>query len=116
MKRRATWPFVLAGLTLAALLLFAVQEYRQQQAPDQSLLPVAFEHLDHNATACAECHHNFVDHTGGGTCYTCHKYVPEIAPGIENMFHQFCFSCHVEKRTEGEASGPMRECQGCHHR
>jgi hypothetical protein len=30
------------------------------------------------------------------------------------MFHDFCFSCHVTKRLEGEDSGPMRECGACH--
>jgi hypothetical protein len=33
---------------------------------------------------------------------------------MEKMFHGFCFGCHVKTRTEGEDSGPMRECSGCH--
>jgi hypothetical protein len=33
---------------------------------------------------------------------------------MEKMFHDFCFGCHVSTRMEGEESGPMRECQGCH--
>jgi hypothetical protein len=82
--------------------------------PDRPLLAVSFDHADHRETACADCHHNFVDDTGGGTCYDCHKYEPEIAAHIEDMFHEFCFSCHVQTRVEGEDSGPMRECGGCH--
>ncbi len=81
---------------------------------DRPLLPVTFDHADHRETACADCHHNFVDDTGGGTCYNCHKYEPEIAAHIEDMFHEFCFTCHVQMRVEGEESGPMRECGGCH--
>lgn len=79
-----------------------------------ALLAVAFDHADHRETPCADCHHNFVDGSGGGTCYNCHKYHPEIAAEMETMFHDFCFGCHVSRRQEGEDSGPMRECRGCH--
>ncbi len=105
---------MLAGLIVAVLLLVAAEQYRMATVPSKPLLPVSFEHLDHKKTQCADCHHNFIDDTGGGTCYNCHKYEPEIAPDIEKMFHDFCFDCHVTTRREGEDSGPMRECAGCH--
>lgn len=114
MKRRAIWPFVLAGLALAVVLMLAAESYRVHLAPEQPLLAVVFDHADHQATACALCHHNFVDNTGGGTCYNCHKYAADITADMETMFHNFCFGCHVNTRLEGEESGPMRECGGCH--
>ena len=114
MNRRAIWPFALGGVCLATLLLLLAEAYRRQHAADQPMLPVVFDHADHSTSQCIECHHNFVDDTGGGTCYVCHKHSPEIAAQMEKMFHDFCFGCHVSTRMEGEESGPMRECQGCH--
>ena len=114
MKRLGTWPFALGGLALAFVLLISAEAYRIRYAPEEPLLPVIFEHGDHTETECVECHHNFIDNTGGGTCYNCHKYSPEIAGEIEKMFHDFCFDCHVTQRLTGEDSGPMRECAGCH--
>ena len=114
MSTRAVWPWMLAGLVVASLLLVAAEQYRVATVTSKPLLPVSFEHLDHRETQCADCHHNFLDDTGGGTCYNCHKYTPDIAPDIEKMFHDFCFACHVTTRREGEDSGPMRECAGCH--
>lgn len=114
MNRPPVWPFVLAGLLAAVLLLYLAESYRAHTAPDQPLLPVIFEHGDHSETPCADCHHNFIDDSGGGTCYNCHKFDPDIAEEVETMFHDFCFGCHVSTRAEGEESGPMRECGGCH--
>jgi len=108
------WPWVVAGLVLSAVLLVFAENYRASQVPSEPLLTVAFEHIDHTETQCADCHHNFIDKTGGGTCYNCHKYTPEIAADIEKTFHDFCFACHVARRKEGEESGPMRACSGCH--
>jgi Class III cytochrome C family len=114
MKKPGAWTWVLAGLVLAGLLLLVAESYRSHYSVEQPALPVVFEHQDHIDTACAECHHNFVDDTGGGVCYHCHKFSPDIASENEKMFHDFCFGCHVDKRWEGEESGPMRECAGCH--
>lgn len=115
MNRRAIWPFALGGVCLAVVLLLLAEGYRNQNAAQQPMLPVVFDHADHSTSQCIECHHNFVDDTGGGTCYVCHKHSPEIAAQMEKMFHDFCFGCHVSTRVEGEESGPMRECKGCHH-
>jgi hypothetical protein len=114
MTRRAVWPFAVGGVCLAAALLLLAEGYRYQNAAEKALIPVAFDHADHSTAQCVECHHNFVDDTGGGTCYNCHKYAEDIAADMEKMFHDFCFGCHVKTRMEGEASGPMRECMGCH--
>jgi len=113
-KIRYSLPFVFAGIAIAALLLFAFEQYRFYAAPAQPMLPVLFEHADHSETACADCHHNFIDGTGGGPCYFCHKHTPEIAPAMEKMFHDFCFDCHATTLAEGEEAGPPRQCAGCH--
>jgi len=114
MNRRAIWPFAVGGVCLAMVLLFLAEAYRDKNAAQQELIPVQFDHADHGTTQCIDCHHNFVDDTGGGTCYNCHKYEEDIAADMEKMFHNFCFDCHVQTRMEGEESGPMRECKGCH--
>lgn len=114
MSRPPVWPFVVAGLLMAVGLVYIAESVREQASVQRPLLPVSFEHADHRETACADCHHNFIDDTGGGTCYNCHKYEPDIAADIEKMFHDFCFDCHVHTWQEGEESGPMRVCGDCH--
>tara|TARA_R110001592_G_scaffold363372_1_gene685985 strand:- start:90768 stop:91115 length:348 start_codon:yes stop_codon:yes gene_type:complete len=107
----------LLGLLAAFLLVlsYAGFAWRQAALHERPLLPVAFEHIDHNTEPCAVCHHNFVDDTGGGACYNCHKLTPELVPEMEGMFHDFCRGCHVEKRAHGGDSGPLRQCSLCHH-
>ncbi len=105
-------------LLVAALALllggWSLGEYRERALAQRPLLPVAFEHSDHAGQPCADCHHNFVDGTGGGACYYCHKMDPEINQQIETMFHDFCRGCHVETRHTGEDAGPLRNCADCH--
>ena len=114
MRSRASWPFAVAGLALAALSLLAAEQFRSRKAPANQMIAVTFEHADHKGTGCVECHHNYVDQSGGGSCYNCHKNTADIAGDIEKMFHDFCFDCHVSTRMDEEESGPMRECSGCH--
>ncbi len=101
-----------AALLVAVLWVGA--DYRQSVQATRPLLPVIFEHQDHTDTECFVCHHNFTDETGGGTCYSCHKYDLEIAHEMEDMFHTLCRDCHTETRLEGEEAGPVRSCDGCH--
>lgn len=108
---------LLVGLVLlcSLLTLLALGEYwRRTAAPLQPMLPTAFEHADHAEEPCADCHHNFIDNTGGGACYNCHKMSAEINGEMEDMFHGFCWGCHIQRREEGEDSGPLRSCKGCH--
>jgi len=114
MKRLAAWTHVLIGLSLAVLLLFFAEQYRAGNSPNEPMLPVVFEHGDHTETACTNCHHDYLDNSGSGLCYTCHKQSPEIAADMQAMFHDFCFDCHVSKRQDDDA-GPQRECSGCHN-
>lgn len=96
-------------------LAYIIYTWRLEAIVQHPQLPVAFEHADHRKVPCADCHHNFIDETGGGACYNCHKLTPEIAADMEAMFHDFCRDCHVRTRTAGEDSGPLRQCSLCHH-
>ena len=78
------------------------------------LLVVNFAHADHTDQHCVDCHHNFVDDTGVGLCFDCHKSDPEIAPDIEAQFHDLCRGCHVENQLAGAEHGPTRSCIACH--
>ncbi len=99
---------------LLALLVAAGLGYRDTALAARGQLPVAFEHSDHAGTPCADCHHNFVDGSGGGACYYCHKMEPEINRHIEDMFHGLCRGCHLQTREAGEDAGPLRSCSQCH--
>lgn len=101
-------------LLLLAGLLWVGHQWRVGEIPLQPLLPTKFEHFDHATTQCADCHHNWVDDTGSGTCYNCHKMDAEVSLEMEPMFHEFCWGCHIETRQEEEEAGPVRECALCH--
>ena len=101
-------------LALAGLLWGLGYAWQQQAVAQHPLLPVAFEHSDHAEQGCLTCHHNFVDDTGSGQCYICHKQHPEVGVLTQMWFHDFCRDCHVEKRLLGEDAGPVRSCRGCH--
>jgi len=93
----------------------AVRQYRDADIVAKPLLPVAFVHSDHGTVNCVECHHDYVDDSGLGTCYACHKTDPELALNMQQHFHDLCRGCHVEKRHEEEEGGPRRRCADCHH-
>tara|TARA_R110002110_G_C13470525_1_gene721015 strand:+ start:133809 stop:134186 length:378 start_codon:yes stop_codon:yes gene_type:complete len=112
---RVSLSLVVTALVLAGFLL-ALHQWRVTALPQQALLPTKFEHFDHVATQCVECHHNWVDETGSGPCYNCHKTDPQVNIEMEPMFHDFCWGCHIEKRLDPqeEEAGPVRECSLCH--
>ncbi len=102
-------------MIMASLISFKLLgDYRNEKIATRPLLPVNFQHLDHREVQCAECHHNFIDDTGGGSCYLCHKTDPELTHSIEEMFHTFCRNCHLQARLETGKSGPIRQCGNCH--
>lgn len=78
------------------------------------ILPMNFAHEDHVPVNCVECHHNYVDDTGGGLCMNCHVTDPSVWPLLENQFHGLCRGCHEEKAALGEDGGPPRQCMACH--
>lgn len=82
---------------------------------ERALLPMNFAHADHAKQKCVDCHHNFQDHIGAvGTCIHCHQTTEEVAPLIEEQFHDLCMGCHMKQHLNGEESGPLRSCQACH--
>jgi len=83
------------------------------QAPDR-ILPMTFAHLDHVSVNCVECHHNYVDDTGGGLCMNCHVTDQRVWPLLAHQFHDLCRGCHAEKAAAGEEGGPPRSCVACH--
>ena len=112
--RKSAWLLLTLCLAGLAILVWQGWDYRQRELARRPQLDVAFEHIHHQPVACAECHHNWVDGTGSGTCYLCHKSDPAINRQMEEMFHSLCRSCHVRTRGEGDESGPLRECSLCH--
>ena len=77
-------------------------------------LPMTFAHADHVKQQCVTCHHNYQDDTGQGLCLDCHRRDQDIAFKMRDQFHGLCMTCHIEKRIEGEHSGPLRNCKACH--
>ena len=101
-----------------AVSLYLAIEYRNKQIATKPMLPVAFEHRDHTETECSFCHHNFIDDTGEDRCYACHKFTPDIAADMEQMFHDFCRGCHEKQHLENKKenkAGPIRSCVACHN-
>ena len=83
------------------------------EAPEK-ILPMNFAHLAHVPVNCVDCHHNYIDNTGGGLCMSCHVTDPTVWPLLEYQFHDLCRGCHEEKAALGEDGGPPRECMACH--
>ncbi len=110
---RLAWPWCAAVLVFL-VVLYAGHAWRQQQLARRPMLPTGFEHIDHVDIHCADCHHNWLDGTGSGICYNCHKTDAAVNREMEAIFHQFCRGCHVDERAQGEKSGPLRSCAACH--
>ena len=79
-----------------------------------TMLAVTFAHADHIEQACIDCHHNFVDDTGMGMCFDCHKSHADVSAQIEEHFHSLCRGCHIEHALAGEEHGSTRACLACH--
>lgn len=83
------------------------------EAP-RKILPMNFAHLDHVLVNCVDCHHNYIDDTGGGLCMTCHVTDQQVWPLFEKQFHELCRGCHEDRAALGEVGGPPRQCAACH--
>jgi len=108
---------LLAAAILTAIVLtawFYPSEIRHYLVAEADTLPVNFAHADHRDENCIACHHNFADRTGDGLCLNCHERSASVGHLLEEHFHDLCRSCHVQRRADGLAHGPLRECQGCH--
>lgn len=107
-------------LIISLLIAFALaagyawQQGQQALRADRPMLEVTFAHIDHRAVNCVDCHHNFVDDTGQGLCFDCHKTDPAVNALIEDQFHDLCRGCHQDHQRLGEDGGPVRQCIDCH--
>ena len=113
---------LLLGVTavFALVVLFAEQHTSQPDNPqliphsNGHMLVIKFAHKDHTQQDCVACHHNYVDNTGSGMCFDCHKTDPIVAPLIEEQFHDLCRGCHEDNQHQGNDYGPIRSCVACH--
>ena len=123
----ATALVLILMLTCCALLLWSSNDFDQNVMHfplDQDIaagtqylarpLAMTFAHADHAKQQCATCHHNYLDDTGQGLCIDCHQADQRIAFKMRDQFHELCMGCHTEKRSDGESSGPLRNCGDCH--
>jgi hypothetical protein len=110
--RRLLTAGALAALCSAAG--YAWHAWQQDLRADRPMLEVTFAHIDHRAVNCVDCHHNFVDDTGQGLCFDCHKTDPAVTAVIEDQFHDLCRGCHETQQRLGEEAGPVRQCIDCH--
>ncbi|MEM7469116.1 MAG: cytochrome c3 family protein [Pseudomonadota bacterium] len=106
---------VLVAVAAMLALAWGAKTWHDHSVRDHPILPVAFEHLDHQNIQCTDCHHNYIDDTGHDSCYSCHKHDDSVALEIETMFHDFCRGCHETEAQKGHVSGPFRVCKECHN-
>jgi Class III cytochrome C family/Ferric reductase like transmembrane component len=118
-RARLPWTLVASCLTVAALALLPTPIGGMrllQPALTPSPLHAFFPHEHHRSVDCVACHHNFIDKTGAGNCYDCHRSNrPDLHQASEATFHEFCRGCHLQFAQErSKKHGPVRECSGCH--
>ncbi len=103
-------------LALAALLApGAALALREPLIVRSRPLAVDFPHEKHRRVRCVECHHNFTDRTGDGTCISCHRSGrAELRAGAEARFHEFCLGCHRAPPPQETHHGPVTGCDTCH--
>ena len=99
---------------LAAAGGYAWSLWQKQLRAERPMLDVTFAHIDHRPVNCVDCHHNFIDDTGQGLCFDCHKTDPAVNALIESQFHDLCRGCHLDHQLAGEDGGPVRRCIDCH--
>ena len=119
-KKRSRLPTLVPNL-LAAIALFLLPlpiatPHLLQPVATPTLLPVNFPHEKHRTVGCVQCHHNFTDKTGTGSCLDCHRSTrPDLTASAEATFHVFCRNCHTQlAETTTDKHGPTRECSTCH--
>jgi hypothetical protein len=117
-RSRLPWTLLASCITVAALALMPTPLgglRLRQPALTPSPLHAFFPHEQHRSVGCVACHHNFIDKTGAGNCYDCHRSSRRDLPeGSEATFHEFCRGCHLRLALERTKHGPIRECSLCH--
>jgi predicted CXXCH cytochrome family protein len=109
--------FILGSL-LALLPLFAARTtvaLREPFAARSERLPLDFPHDKHRSVSCVQCHHDYVDRSGQGSCVACHRSArADLQVGVEARFHDFCLSCHRDPPATLVGHGPVTGCATCH--
>jgi predicted CXXCH cytochrome family protein len=107
-----------SGIALVVLVFLptpAGHLHLLQTATAPDALHAFFPHENHRTVNCIACHHNFVDKTGFGGCYDCHRSArADLPQALEATFHEFCRDCHSKLAREESKHGPVRKCSGCH--
>ena len=79
-------------------------------------LMLDFPHDKHRAVSCIQCHHDYLDRSGEGSCISCHRSGrAPIRVGVEARFHDFCLGCHRDPPAYLAGQGPVAGCDTCHH-
>jgi hypothetical protein len=114
---RIALPGCLAAAVLVLLPIPTATSHLLEPATQPELVPVHFPHEKHTQVACVTCHHNFVDKTGLGSCFDCHRSNrPDLTASAEATFHVFCRNCHTQLAATHttDPHGPPRACSECH--
>jgi len=78
-------------------------------------LALDFPHDKHRAVSCTQCHHDFIDRSGEGSCVSCHRSGrADLRAGAEARFHDFCLGCHRDPPAYLTRHGPVTGCDTCH--
>ena len=114
------WLFVIVLVIGALVVAYGSPVAKEKPVRDyyygspEPILPMNFAHEDHVPVNCVDCHHNYIDDTGGGLCMNCHVTDESVWPLLERQYHDLCRGCHEDKAALGEAGGAPRECMACH--
>jgi len=117
--RHSRLVLVLVLGSLAALLALlhpgASLALREPLVLRSERLAVDFPHDKHRAVSCTQCHHDFIDRSGEGSCVSCHRSGrADIRAGAEARFHDFCLGCHRDPPAYLTSHGPVTGCDTCH--
>lgn len=85
--------------------------------------PVWFSHQRHEVgrIACVQCHHDYQGKRNVWRqglpvqkCQACHGVAPQSRrPDLKNAVHRQCKTCHLKRRQQQRAAGPIT-CRDCH--
>jgi predicted CXXCH cytochrome family protein len=118
--RHSTLVLVVVLASLSALLALmrpgSALSLREPILARSASLVLDFPHDKHRSVDCIQCHHNFVDRSGQGSCIDCHRSrTAGIQVGIEARFHDFCLGCHRDPPAHFTSHGPVTGCEACHN-
>ena len=106
------------GSLIALLPLFDARTsvaLREPFVARSERLSLDFPHDKHRSVACVQCHHDYIDRSGQGSCVACHRSArADLQVGVEARFHDFCLGCHRDPPASLAGHGPVTGCTTCH--